>query len=407
MTTLSAPTKGGDLTALRGRFPALNEEEAALDNAATTHRPAEVLAALHHGDTEANANVHRAVHRRAREATQAYEGARRRVAQFFEAKPDEVVFTANATAAINLVAWGFVAPRLKSGDCVVTTALEHHSNLVPWQQVCQRTGAELVVLPVDEKGRLLLPDALPSNTCFVAATAVSNAIGTIVETSVILDLAKKADVPLLLDIAQAAGHLPLDDTMREADFLALSAHKMYGPMGVGVLVGRGNRLGETQPLVFGGEMVDRVTEEKATFQSPPHCFEAGTPAVSSVAAFPPALDLLEEFGLATIRSHEKELLTGLIEGVSKIEGVSIVGPGDPEKQSGSVALSLDGRDPAVVATLLDLEGVAVRSGWLCAEPLLRQLGGPVLRASVAAYSTKDEIDRLLAALPGAMEASLL
>jgi cysteine desulfurase/selenocysteine lyase len=395
-----------DIGSLRGRFPALQDGSVvALDNAATTHRPEAVLRALDRFYRETNANVHRANHRLGMAATEAYEGARRRVARFLQAEPAEVVFTRNATDAINLVARSFAEPRLEAGDVVVVTALEHHSNLVPWQEVCRRTGARLVVLDVDPQGQLTTPYELPPRTRLLAATRVSNALGTIVDTTSLVAQAHAQDVPVLLDITQSAGHLPLDEGCLGADFLALSAHKMYGPMGVGVLRAKRDHLEAMDPVSFGGEMVDRVTQERASWQDVPWKFEAGTPAVAPVAAFPPALALIEQVGLAAIRAHELPLLERLLAGVRAMPGVEIVGPETAEQRSGAVSLAIPGGDVHVAATLLDLAGVAVRSGFHCAEPLLQRLGvGPTLRASVALYTDTSDIDRLLGALPEAVEA---
>lgn len=395
-----------DVAALRARFPALAAgDHVPLDNAATTHRPQEVLDALEHLYKHCNANVHRSNHRLGMAATEAYEGARRRVARFLRARPDEVVFTRNATEAINLVARSFVEPRLRAGDVVLVTALEHHSNLVPWQQLCRRTGARLEVLGVDAHGRLPLPDRLPVGTRFVAATRVSNAIGTLVDTSALVATARAGGAWVLLDITQAAGHLPLDEGSLAADFLALSAHKMYGPTGVGVLRGQAGHLAEMEPLMFGGEMVAAVEQHTARWQPPPLRFEAGTPAIASAAAFAPALDLLESLGLDAVRAHEIDLLARLLDGLSAIDGVEVVGPQSASERSGSVSLRIPGGDVHVAGTLLDLAGIAVRAGFHCAEPLLAGLaGGPTLRASVAAYSTRRDVERLLEALPEAVAA---
>jgi len=395
-----------DAAGLRARFPALADGALVpLDNAATTHRPQAVLDALERFYKESNANVHRANHRLGMAATDAYEGARRRIARFLEAETGEVVFTRNATDAVNLVARGYVEPRLSAGDVVCVTALEHHSNLVPWQEVCRRTGARLAVLEVDDEGRLDVPGALPAGTRFLAATRVSNALGTIVDTEALVGLARSADVPVLLDITQSAGHLALDQGSRDAEFLALSAHKMYGPMGVGVLRGRADALQDMAPVSFGGEMVDSVDQETARYQEPPWRFEAGTPAVAPVTAFPPALDLLDEVGLPAVREHELALLEHLLEGLRGVEGLDLVGPRTAAERSGTVSMAIPGGDVHVAATLLDLAGVAVRSGWHCAEPLLRRMGqGPTLRASIAVYSAIEDVDRLLEALPEAVAA---
>ncbi|GJM21859.1 MAG: cysteine desulfurase [Planctomycetota bacterium] len=395
------------LASLRQRFPALADGSLApLDNAATTHRPQAVLDALARFYVESNANVHRANHRLGAAATAAYEGARRRVARFLGAQAEEVVFTRNATEGINLVARGFLEARLQAGQSVCVSRLEHHSNLVPWQELCKRTGARLHWLEIDDHARLAPPFEFPDDAAFVACTRVSNAVGTIVDTTALVRAAHARELPVLLDITQAAGHLPLDEGTREADFLALSAHKMYGPMGLGVLVGRGERLAQIEPQLFGGEMVESVSAEGARFRDPPWRLEAGTPAVAPAAAFVPALDLLDEFGVEAIRAHELELLQRLLDGLAAIDSVSVVGPASAAERSGAVSLALGGADAHTVGTILDMAGVAVRAGFHCAEPLLRQIGcGPTLRASVAAYSNTHDVDRFLAALPEAVEAA--
>jgi len=401
-----------DAEAVRARFPALAggaghaDVEVALDNAATTHRPQAVLDALAHAYREHNANVHRASHRTARLATEGYERARRAVARFLGAEAGEVVFTRNATEAINLVARSFAEPRTGRDDVIVVSALEHHSNLVPWQQLCKRTGARLHVLPVDSDGLLVEPWSLPARTRLLALTRVSNALGTIVDTTAAVARAHSAGVPVLLDISQSAAHLPADEGTRAADFLAFSAHKAYGPFGLGVLRGRAAHLAAMEPVSFGGEMVSVVNQHDATWQAPPLRFEAGTPPVAEAIAFVVALELLDELTLPAIRAHELPLLARLLDGVACLEHVRVVGPPRAEQHSGAVSLAIDGGDVQLAAGVLDLQGIAVRAGFHCAQPLLEGLGcGPTLRASVAVYTNAQDIDALLAALPHAVAAS--
>jgi cysteine desulfurase/selenocysteine lyase len=390
----------------RAQFPALASGPVELDNAATTHKPRAVLDALRAHDEQACANVHRAAHARARAATAAYEGARARVARFLAAEPREVVFTQNATAAINLVARGWAEPRLAPGDCVVVTALEHHSNLVPWQQVCRRTGAELAVLPCDDRGRVAIPRELPPRTRLVAATRVSNALGTLVDTLDLVENARRAGAAVLLDLSQAAAHLPLDGGSHDADFVVFSAHKAYGPTGLGVLRGKAARLLEMEPVTFGGEMVSSVRPEGAEWQLPPLRFEAGTPPIAQAAALAAALDFIDAIGLPDIREHELDLLERLLAGLARVEGVRVAGPPTAAERSGAVALVIPGGDVQVAATVLDLAGVSVRAGWHCAQPLLeRHLGcGPTLRASVALYTNAADVERFLDVLPEAVAA---
>ncbi|MCB9897845.1 MAG: aminotransferase class V-fold PLP-dependent enzyme [Planctomycetes bacterium] len=395
-----------DVAALRARFPALAaaSDHVPLDNAATTHRPQGVFDALASFYMAANANVHRANHRLGTAATGAYEGARARLARFLGAAADELVFTRSATEAVNLVARGWAEPRLGPGDAVAVTLLEHHSNLVPWQEVCRRTGARLDVLPVDDQA-CLRPIELAPDVRLLAATRVSNAVGTLVDTTALVDHAHARGAAVLLDVTQAVAHLPLDDGSRRAEFLVLSAHKAYGPMGVGALRASRAVLGEIRPVVFGGEMVERVDALGATFRAPPHGLEAGTPPVADAVAFVAALDLLDELGLAAVRAHELELLARLLAGLARVPGVEVVGPPDAESRSGVVSLDIPGGDVHVAATLLDLHDVAVRAGFHCAEPLLRRLGrAGTLRASLASYSTVDDVDRFLEALAEAVPA---
>ena len=391
----------------RALFPALADRRVELDNAATTQKPQAVLDALARHDREASGNVHRATHQRARAATEAYEGARAKAARFLGAEPREAVFTRNATEGINLVARGWAEPRLQRGDRVAVTALEHHSNLVPWQQVCARTGAELVVLPCDARGRLPIPDALPPRTKLLASTRVSNALGSLVDTTALVRLAHAHGAAALLDLAQAGGHLPLDDGSRAADFVVLSAHKMYGPTGLGVLRGKAARLEEMQPVSFGGEMVSDVQPDGATWQAPPLRFEPGTPPIAQATGFAAALDVLQGVGVAAAREHELALLRRLLDGLRRVEGVAVAGPERAEERSGAVSLVIEGGDVQAAAAVLDLAGIAVRAGWHCAQPLLqRHLAcGPTLRASVALYNSEEDIDRFLAALPEAAAAS--
>lgn len=400
---------GYDVDAVRARFPALAgaaPHEAALDNAATTHRPQAVLDAAARFAIEANGNVHRATHRRAREATEAFEGARRRIARFLGVEREGVVFTRNATEAVNLVARGWAEPRLGPGKHVVVSALEHHSDLVPWQQVCRRTGATLSIINVDDDGFLESFEP-PDDTVLVAVTRVSNAIGTIVDPAPIVRSAHARGAAVLLDATQAIAHLPSKDVYRTVDFLVASAHKAYGPTGLGLLAGRPERLAETEPVTFGGEMVEQVGWDDATWAPVPLRFEAGTPPIAQAVAFTPALDLIDELGLDAIRAHELGLLERLLAGLAGVDGVTVVGPTDAASRSGSVSFDVGG-DPHAAAVVLDMAGVAVRAGFHCAEPLLRALhGGPTVRASVACYTAPAEIDALLAALPDAVDAARL
>lgn len=396
-----------DVDAVRARFPAVaGSPIALLDNAAATCVPRDVIDALTGFYTDVASNVHRSVHARGRAATDAYEGARAKAAAFLGGgRPEELVFTRNATDAINLVARGFVEPRINPGEEIVVTALEHHSNLVPWQELCRRTGARLRIVGVDAEGCPSPGDEpiVTSWTRLVATTHVSNAIGAIVPLETLVGPALEANVPVLVDVNQSAAHLPSSDILHSIDFIVCSSHKIYGPMGVGML--RARRLPEMIPIGFGGEMVEHVSARSATYQPGPHGFEPGTPDVAGAIALPAAIEWIGEVGLDAIRAHELELLGRLVDGLERLEHVRVVGPADLDRRSGVVSFVIDGGDPVAAATLLDLEQIAVRAGFHCAEPLLAEaLGcGPTVRASVAAYTSADDVDRLLEALPGIVE----
>jgi len=389
---------------LREQFPALAQRVHGkplvyLDSAATSQKPRAVIEAVQRYYEQDNANVHRGVHALAERATAALEGARAKVQKFINAaSPNEIVFVRGTTEAVNLVAHSFGPVR--AGDEIVVTALEHHSNLVPWQRLCARTGAVLRVAPVDDRGELDLPALerlLGPRTRLLAAAHVSNAIGAINPVARICELARARGVRVLLDGAQAMPHLPVDMQALGCDFYAFSAHKLYGPMGAGVLYGRAELLEQMEPWQSGGEMVTSVSYEKATFQKPPYRFEAGTPDVGAAVGLGAAIGWLEQQDRRALAAHEQGLLQYGLALLRDVPGLRMVGA--PRERIGILTFTMEGVHPHDVGTLLDQEGVAVRTGHLCAQPLLQRLGAPaVVRASLAAYSVRSDLEALASGL---------
>lgn len=400
------PGDGGrlDARALRERFPILGRTVHGrrlvyLDNAATTHKPLAVLEALDRFYRWSNANVHRGVHTLAEEATAAYERCRRRVARFVgAADPRQVVVTRNATEALNLVARGWGA-RLREGDEVLTTEMEHHSNLVPWIMLARERGVALRHVPFTAEGELDLSAAarlLSARTRVVAVTAMSNVLGTINPLAEIVEMAHRVGAVVVVDGAQAVPHVPVDFSALGADFLAFSAHKAYGPTGVGFLVGRLERLEEVEPVWGGGEMIREVHLDRATWNDVPYRLEAGTPNVADAAAFLAALDLLEELGMEAVRTHEQALVAYALERLRSLGFLRAHGPLDPARRGGLVSFSDPDIHPHDQAQVLDSLGIAVRAGHHCAQPLHRRLGEPATtRASFAIYNDRDDVDALV------------
>ena len=399
-----------DARALRGRFQALGRlinghRLVYLDNAATTHKPLAVLDAIERHYRLSNANVHRGVHTLAEEATAAYETCRHRVARFVgAADARQVVITRNATEALNLVARGWGA-RLGPGDEVVTTEMEHHSNLVPWIMLARERGVTLRHVPVTDDGELDLAAfarLLSARTRVVAVTAMSNVLGTINPVPEIAEMARRVGAVVVVDGAQSVPHLPVDFATLGADFLAFSAHKAYGPTGVGFLVGRLERLEEVEPVWGGGEMIREVHLDRATWNGLPHRLEAGTPNIAGAAAFPSALDLFEELGLGPVRVHEQGLVAYALDRLSSLGFLRVHGPLDPARRGGLVSFTDPDIHPHDQAQVLDNLGVAVRAGHHCAQPLMRRLGETAtVRASFGVYSDHDDVDALVDGLMAA------
>lgn len=400
-----------DVEKARGDFPALGQEVRGkplvyLDSAATSQKPRAVIDAVSRFYAEDNANVHRGTHTLAERATAQLESARASVQRFIHAEhAHEIVFVRGVTEAVNLVAQTFGRSRVRAGDEVAVTALEHHSNLVPWQRVCAEAGATLRIVDVDERGDLRLDDlerALGPRTRLLAVAHVSNALGTVNPVGRIVGMAHARGVPVLVDGAQAAPHLPIDVRRVGCDFYALSGHKMYGPMGIGVLYGRAELLEEMPPWQSGGEMVSSVSFAEASYQKPPFKFEAGTPDVAAAVGLSAAIRYLESLGRADVVTHERDLHAYGAAALAGIPGLRLLGRA--RESVAALSFVLEGVHPHDVATLLDLEGVAVRAGHLCAQPLLRRLGvNATVRASLALYNRRSDLDALVAAVRKARE----
>jgi cysteine desulfurase/selenocysteine lyase len=405
------PAGAGEMNRWRDDFPVLGEHVHGrplvyLDNGATTQKPQVVI------DTEANfyvhdnANVHRAVHALSQRATEAFEAARRKVQRFINAAaPEEIVFVRGTTEAINLVAQSYARPRLVPGDEIIISAMEHHSNIVPWQMVCEQTGAALKVIPINDAGELDL-DAyqrlLGARTKMVAITHVSNALGSIVPVAQIIQAAHERGVPVLLDGAQAISHLPVDVRALDCDFYAFSGHKIFGPTGIGVLYGKAALLEAMPPYQGGGDMIRSVTFEKTEYNDIPYKFEAGTPNIAGVVGLGAAVDYVSAVGREAVFIHEHELLRYATRAISDIPGLRIVGTA--KEKAAILSFTLDGVHPHDIGTILDRQGVAIRAGHHCAMPVMQRFGvAATARASFALYNTREDVDALVAGMRGVRE----
>ncbi|MFQ2772936.1 cysteine desulfurase [Aeromonas caviae] len=391
---------------LRGQFPALAQEVNGhslvyLDNAATTQKPQAVLDAINHYYRADNANVHRAAHALSGRATRAFEDARETVARFINApRSHEVIWTRGTTEAINLVAQSWGMSELRAGDEIVLSTLEHHANIVPWQLVAQRTGAVIRVIPLDERGDLDIAAYLAllgPRTRLVSVAHVSNALGTVNPVKEMVAAAKAVGALSLIDGAQAVAHLVVDVQAIGCDFYAFSGHKLYGPTGIGVLWGRTELLERMPPWQAGGEMIDRVSFSGTTFNTPPFKFEAGTPHIAGAIGLAAAIDFVTAQDRAALVRHEQALTDYLVAGLCQVPGLRLIG--EPTRRAGAVSFLLDDIHPQDAATLLDMQGIALRVGHHCAMPLMESLGvGGTMRASLACYNNRDDVDALLAAL---------
>lgn len=401
-----SPSQIFDIDSVRRDFPILGRAVrdrglVYLDNAATTQKPRSVIEAMERYYEEDNSNIHRGVHFLSQQATFAYERARGRIAKFVNGSESaEIVFCRGTTEAVNLVARSFVRPRVGADDEILITHMEHHSNIVPWQMLCQETGAKLVVAPVTDEGEVDLAafaDKLSARTRLVAVTHASNVLGTVNPIRRMCDLAHEFDVPVFVDGAQGAPHLAVDVQALGCDFYAFSGHKLFAPTGIGALWGRRELLEEMDPYEGGGSMIQSVTFEATTYAELPNKFEAGTPNIAGAIGLAAAVDYLNGLGMAQIAAYEDDLLEYATTSLLSIDGLSLFGTG-PDKVA-VLAFALEAAHPHDIGTILDTEGVAVRTGHHCAQPLMQRFGVPAMaRASFAFYNTRHEVDVLVQAL---------
>lgn len=395
-----------DVERVRADFPLLarkvhDKPLIYFDNANTTQKPLVVIEAVDRFYRESNANVARAVHQLGEEATAAYEATRDKLARFINAPSrNEIVLTSGTTQAINLVAYSYALPRLKPDDEILVTTMEHHANIVPWQLVCERTGAKLKIAPISERGELIVErfiDLLTPSVKLAAVAHVSNVLGTINPIAELARATRRRGIPLLVDGSQAAPHLPIDMRALGCDFYALTGHKLYGPTGTGALWARKELLRDMPPFFGGGEMIREVRFEKTTFADPPHRFEAGTPNIAGFVGLGAAIDYVESVGRDRIGTYEHALLDHATHALKAIPGLRIFG--EAGHKTAVISFLIEGAHAHDLATLLDYEGVAVRSGHHCAHPLMQFYGVPAtVRASLAFYNTHDEVDRFVEAI---------
>ena len=392
-----------DIESIRKDFPVLDQQINGrplvyLDNAATNQKPQSVIDALSHYYEGYNANIHRGIHHLAEQATAAFEASRRAVQSFLNAKHwEEIIFTYGTTDGINLVAQSYGRKFLGEGDEIIISTMEHHSNIVPWQMLCEERGCVLRVIPVDDNGELIIDEyekLLSERTKLVSVVHVSNSLGTINPVKTIIDMAHGVGAVVLIDGAQASSHLDLDVQALDADFYVFSAHKLYGPTGMGVLYGKKAILDSMPPYRGGGEMIKEVTFEKTTYNELPYKFEAGTPNIADVVAVKTALEYMDNLGKENIAAHEQDLLQYATEQLNELDGLRIVG--QAKEKIGVVSWVMDGIHHQDTGVILDQQGIAVRTGHHCCQPLMQRFGiAGTTRASFAVYNTRDEVDRLV------------
>ncbi len=399
---------GLDVAKIRSDFPILNRRVhdkplVFLDSAASSQKPLVVIEAMDHYYRTTHANVHRGVHTLSEEATGLYEGARRKIAKFINARSSrEIIYTRNTTEAINLVAFTWGRANIKAGDEIVLTESEHHSNIVPWQMLAKETGAAVRYLPLDARGCLdtrALDWMITPKTKLVAIASMSNVLGTIMPIDEVTQRAHAAGAIVLIDGAQGVPHLPTDVQAIGCDFLAFSGHKMCGPTGIGVLWGKRDLLEAMPPFMGGGDMIRRVTYDGAEWNELPWKFEAGTPAIAEAIGLGAAVDYLTALGMSNVRAHEREIIAYALDRLIEVPGLTIIGPDDPDRRGGVATFTLDNIHPHDVAAVLDVDGIAIRAGHHCAMPLHNKLGLVASsRASFYIYTLPEEIDCLVSAL---------
>ncbi|MGR3765622.1 cysteine desulfurase [Rossellomorea sp. NS-SX7] len=397
-----------DVKEIRKHFPILDQEVNGhplvyLDSAATSQKPVQVIEAINDYYRGYNSNVHRGVHTLGTRATDGYEGAREKVRKFINAaSTQEVIFTRGTTTAINTVAASYGRANLSEGDEIVITHMEHHSNIIPWQQLAKETGAVLKYVPLQEDGTITLQDVqetVTAQTKIVSIMMVSNVLGTMNPIKEITKIAHDHGAVMVVDGAQAAPHMKIDVEDLDCDFFAFSGHKMVGPTGIGVLYGKKKHLNKMEPIEFGGEMIDFVGLQESTWKELPWKFEGGTPIIAGAIGLGAAIDFLEEIGLDNIEAYEHKLAAYALDKMNQVEGMTIYGPKDPGQRAGLVTFNIDDVHPHDVATVLDAEGIAVRAGHHCAQPLMKWLNvSATARASFYLYNTEEDIDKLVAGL---------
>ncbi len=400
-----------DVQKIREDFPILktfvhDKPLVYLDNAATTQKPQYVIDKTNNYYEKYNANIHRGVHALSQEATEAFESARIKIKTFINALgKNEIIFTRGTTESINLVAQSYGRKNFNVGDEVIISQMEHHSNIVPWQMICDERKAKLRVVPINDKGELLLEEyekLLNEKTKFVSIVYASNSLGTVNPVKKIIDLAHSYNVPVLIDAAQAVNHLKIDVQELDCDFLAFSGHKLYGPTGIGVLYGKVNLLDAMPPYQGGGDMISKVTFEKTLYNELPHKFEAGTPDIAGAIGLGAAIEYVENIGLERIARHENELLNYATKQISELNGLKLIGTA--ENKISVLSFTFDNVHPHDVGTFLDFEGVAIRTGHHCTQPIMDRYCIPATsRASFGMYNTMQEVDVLVAGLKKILE----
>ena len=397
-----------NISDIRQMFPILHQEINGhplvyLDNAATTQKPIQVIEAVNDYYRQYNSNVHRGVHTLGSKATDGYEGAREKVRKFLNAKSiAEIIFTRGTTTALNLVAQSYGLANVQEGDEIVITYMEHHSNIIPWQQVAKIKGAVLKYIPLQEDGTISLDDVratITDKTKIVSVVYISNVLGVINPVKEIAKIAHEHGAIMVVDGAQSTPHLKVDVQDLDCDFYCLSGHKMCAPTGIGALYGKKELLENMEPVEFGGEMIDFVGLQESTWKELPYKFEGGTPIIAGAIGLGAAIDFITEIGLDNIAAHEHKLVTYAMNEMSQIDGLTIFGPQDANKRSGLITFNLDSVHPHDVATVLDAEGIAVRAGHHCAQPLMKWLKqSATARASFYVYNTEEEVDKLVKGL---------
>jgi len=396
---------------IKSDFPILNQkinghDLVYLDNAATTQKPKVVIDTINDYYRKTNSNIHRGVHTLSQRATEHYENARTKIANFINSESEkEIIFVRGATEAINLVANSYVRPLLNQDDEIIISQMEHHANIVPWQMICKEIGAKLIILPMNQKGELIvneLENIINKKTKFIAINHVSNSLGTVNSIEDIVRIAHENNIKILVDGAQAIQHIPINMKKINADFYCFSGHKIYAPSGIGILYGKKKLLDEMLPYQGGGDMIKSVTFEKTIYNDVPNKFEAGTPNISGAIALGAAIDYITNLGIKNIAKHETELLEYATEEISKINGVRIIG--NAENKASVLSFVMDNVHPHDVGTIMDAEGVAIRAGNHCNQPVMDFYSIPATaRASFAIYNTKEDVDKLIAAITKTIE----